>query len=125
MGKLVDDTVLDGALNVIKNGTTQISVCADTPTTYSQATTAGTFRLALKGSLTSGDFSGPADDTSGRKLTTVAHSAITVSNSGTATHVCLCSAAALLYVTTCTSQALTAGNTVTIPAWKINIPDPT
>jgi hypothetical protein len=125
MGKLVDDTVLDGALNIIKNGATQISVCADTPTNYSQATTAGTYRLALKTGLTSGDFTGPADDTSGRKLSTVAHSAISVSNSGTATHVCLCSGSVLLYVTTCTSQVLTAGNTVTIPIWKINIPDPT
>jgi hypothetical protein len=33
-------------------------------------------------------------------------------------------ASALLYVTTCTSQALTAGNTVTVPAWDIEIADP-
>jgi hypothetical protein len=126
MAKLVDDTVLDGALNIIKNNATQISVCADTPTTYSNATTAGAFRLALKTGLAAGDYTGPADDTSGRKLSTVAHSAISVSNSGTATHVCLCgTAATLYYVTTCTSQVLTAGNTVTIPMWKINIADPT
>lgn len=126
MGKLVDDTVLDGALNIIKNNATQLSVCADTPTTYSNATTAGAFRLALKTGLTSGDYTGPADDTSGRKLTVNAQSAISVSNSGTATHVALCgTAATLYYVTTCTSQALTAGNTVTVPLWKINIPDPT
>lgn len=126
MGKLVDDSVLDGALNIIKNNATQISVCKDTPTDYSTATTAGTHRLALKTGLTSGSYTGPADDASGRKLSTVEHAAISVSNSGTATHVCLCgTAATLYYVTTCTSQVLTAGNTVTIPIWKINIADPT
>jgi hypothetical protein len=31
----------------------------------------------------------------------------------------------LLYVTTCTSQVLTAANTVTVPAWIIQLADPT
>jgi len=31
----------------------------------------------------------------------------------------------LLYVTTCTLQALVAANTVTIPTWDIEIADPT
>jgi hypothetical protein len=48
-----------------------------------------------------------------------------VDTSGTATHVALCDATRLLYVTTCTSQALTSGNTVNIPAWDIEIADPT
>lgn len=30
----------------------------------------------------------------------------------------------LLYVTTCTSQSLTSGNTITFPAWDIEIADP-
>lgn len=125
MAKLVADAVLDAALNYIKNNTTQITVCKDTPTDYSTATTDGTHRLALKSGLSSSDFTGPEDDTSGRKLSTVAHSAISVSTSGNATHVCLCTGSVLLYVTTCTLQALVAGNTVTIPIWKISIADPT
>jgi hypothetical protein len=123
MGKLVDDTVLDGALNIIKNGATQIIVCSDTPTTYANAT--GTYDLATKTGLTGGDFT-VADDTSGRKCTVAQQATITVNHSGTATHVALCgTAATLYYVTTCTSQALTAANTVTVPAWKIGIADPT
>ena len=125
MGKLVHISVLDAALNVIKNGVTQITVCKDTPTDYATATTAGNHRLAIKGSLDDGDFTGPEADVSGRKLSTVEHAAIAVTNSGDATHVCLCSADTLLYATTCTTQTLTAGNTVTIPVWKINIEDPT
>jgi hypothetical protein len=124
MAKIVDDSVLDGALNIVKNGATQMSVCSSQPTTYAEAIT--TYKLAIKTGLTSASYTGPANgDSSGRKLTTVAQSAITVDSSGTATHIALCSGSILLYVTTCTSQALTAGNTVTIPAWKMEIADPT
>ena len=123
MGKLVDDTVLDGALNILKNGVTQLIVCADTPTTYANAT--ATYDLATKTGLTSGSFTGPANgDTNGRKLTVNSQATITVDHSGTATHIALCSGSVLLYVTTCTSQALTAANTVTVPAWDIEIADP-
>jgi hypothetical protein len=124
MGKLVDDTVLDGALNIIKNGATQIIVCSDTPTTYANAT--GTYDLATKTGLAAGDFTVADGDAGGRKVTVAQQATITVNHSGTATHIALCgTAATLYYVTTCTSQALTAGNTVTVPAWKITIPDPT
>ena len=124
MGKLVDDTVLDGALNVIKNNATQLIVCSDTPTNYSNAT--ATYDLATKVGLTSGNFTGPANGASGRKLTVNQAATLTVDHSGTATHIALCGAAnTLYYVTTCTSQVLTQGNTVTVPAWDIQIGDPT
>lgn len=122
MGKLVADAVLDAALSYIANNVTQLIVCADTPTTYANAT--ATYDLATKGSLTSGNFTGPADGASGRKLTVNQQATITIDHSGTATHIALCSGSVLLYVTTCTSQALTAGNTVTVPAWEIQIADP-
>ena len=71
-------------------------------------------------------FTGPADgDTSGRKLTVDASNSNTADASGTATHVGLIDAAVLLYVTTCTDQAVTSGNTVNISAWDIEISDPT
>jgi len=123
MGKLVDDTVLDGALNIVKNGVTQLAVCSTQPTTYEEAT--ATYKLALKTGLFSGSFTGPANgDTNGRKLTTNQQASITVDAGGSAQHIALCSGTALLYVTTCTAQTLTAGNTVTVPAWKIEIADP-
>ena len=123
MAKLVDDSVLDGALNIVKNGATQLSVCSAQPTTYTQATS--TYKLALKTGLTSGSFTGPANgDTSGRKLTVNEQASITVDATGDATHVALCSASVLLYVTTCTTQALTSGNSVTVPNWDVEIADP-
>lgn len=125
MAKLVADAVLDGALSVIQSNATQISVCATQPTNYTQATS--TYMLALYSSMTSGKYTGPADgDTNGRKLTVQQQSTISITNSGTAAHVALCAASTTLYyVTTCTTQALTSGNTVTIPAWDIEIADPT
>lgn len=124
MGKIVHDDVLDGALNVIKNNATRVCVCSTQPTTYTEAIT--TYKLAIK-TITGSDFTGPADDTSGRKLTSVQHSGITVDATGNAQHVAYGDSAnsKLLYVTTCTLQGLTSGNTVTVPAWKIGIADPT
>jgi hypothetical protein len=123
MAKLVDDSVLDGALNIVKNGVTQLSVCSQQPTTYTQAV--ATYKLALKTGLTSGSFTGPVNgDTNGRKLTVNQQAAIAVDADGAATHIALCSGTVLLYVTTCTSQQLTTGNTVTVPAWDIEIADP-
>jgi hypothetical protein len=74
--------------------------------------------------MSAGDFA-VADDTSGRKVTTTAKAAVPVDVTGSAQHVALVDATNLLYVTTCTPQTLTAGNTVDIPAWKINLQDPT
>ncbi len=122
MAKSVDDSVLDGALNVIKTNVTAISVCTTQPTTRTEAIT--TYMLATK-TISSADCTGPANgDVSGRKLTLNANSAISITNSGSAQHVALTSGTVLLYVTTCTTQSLTAGNTVTIPAWDIEIADP-
>jgi hypothetical protein len=123
MAKIVDDTVLDAALNIIKNGATQLCVCNALPTTYTQAT--ATYKLALKGSLTSANFTGPAEgDSSGRKLTVNQQATITVDTSGDATHIALCSGSVLLFATTCTLQTLTAANTVTVPAFDIELSDP-
>jgi hypothetical protein len=74
---------------------------------------------------TTTDYTVANGDTSGRKITTAAKSGVSVTASGTATHVSLDDGTTLLYVTTCTSQSLTSGNTVNIPAWKVEIADPT
>jgi hypothetical protein len=117
MGKWENDLIMDTALNYYKNNVTQVAVCNAQPTTYAEAT--ATFKLALKTGITSGSFTGPADgDVSGRKITKNAETGVTVDTSGTATHVAWCTGSVLLFVTTVTSQALTAGNTVTIPAHK-------
>jgi hypothetical protein len=121
--KTLDDSVIDGSLNVVKNGATQMAICSAQPTTYAEATS--TYKLALKTGLTAGSFTGPADgDTNGRKLTKNAETGITADASGTALFVALCSASVLLLVDSCTSQVLTAGNTVNTPTFVWTIADP-
>lgn len=128
MGKLVADAVLDAALQYLEDNVDFISVCEGAPTTYEHAhSTKGTGTGKALASSATPTFTGPADDTSGRKTTIDEEPSITVDASGTADHVALCNTTgtALLYVTTATQQALTSGNTVTVPAWKISIADPT
>lgn len=123
MAKTINSTVLDQALNYIKNNATRMCVCSAQPTTYTEAIT--TFELADV-TMASGDFTVGAGDVSGRKVAVAAKTAVPVDNTGTATHVALVdvTGTALLLVTTCTSQALTAGNTVTIPTWDDEIAAP-
>jgi hypothetical protein len=124
MAKTLDDSVIDGSLNVVKNGATQMCLCSAQPTTYTEAT--ATYMLVLKTGLTSSSFTGPANgDTSGRKLTKTAETGIPVTNTGTVLFVAFCSATVLLFVDTCTSQVVTAGNTANTPAFKWEIADPT
>jgi len=125
MAKAANDIVMDGALDIIATATRQIA-CSAQPTTYTEANS--TYALADV-TLSGGDFTKANGDTSGRKVTIGAKSGVLIDTSGTATHVALLDVtnSKLLYVTTCTSQALTANgsNTVNFPAWDIEIADPT
>lgn len=129
MGKLVHDNVLDAALQYLEDNVDWISVCEGAPITYEHAHSnkgVGAGKV-LAHSITP-TFTGPGDgDASGRKTTVDQEASITVDVSGDADHVALVFTGSilLLYVTTCTLQALTSGNTVTIPAWDIEIADPT
>lgn len=126
MAKTVHDDVLDGALNIIKNNCTRQVACSAQPTTYTEGN--ATYALADV-TLASTDFTHANGDTSGRKTTVAAKSGVLIDTTGTATHIALLDVAnsKLLYVTTCTSQALTANgsNTVNFPAWDIELADPT
>lgn len=124
MGKATPDAVLDKPLDEIATATRLIA-CSAQPTTFTEAN--ATYALADV-TMAGGDFTKANGDTSGRKVTMGAKSSVLIDNSGTATHVALVrvSDSTLLYVTTCTSQALTANgsNTVNFPAWDIEIADP-
>lgn len=122
MAKSVHDNVLDGAFDVLDQADL-MTVCNAEPTTRTEAIT--TFKLADVAMVPNTDFTKANGDTNGRKCTVAAKSAVAVDTTGTATHVALVDATRLLYVTTCTSQALTSGNTVNIPAWDVEIADPT
>lgn len=122
MAKTVHDDVLDGAFDVLDQADL-MTVCAGQPTTRTEAIT--TFKLADVAMTPNTDYTKANGDTNGRKVTVAAKSSVTVDTTGTADHVALVDATRLLYVTTCTSQGLTAANTVNFPAWKVEIADPT
>ena len=121
MAKSVHNDVLDAALNEIATANL-MTACNAQPTTRTEAVT--TFALADV-AMTAGDYTNADGDVSGRKVTIGQKTGVTVDTTGTANHVALVDATVLLYVTTATSQALTATNTMTFNSWKIEIADPT
>lgn len=126
MAKVVHDDVLDGAWDIIRNNCTRMTACAGQPASFAAANIGGANFLADV-TMAATDFTKANGDTSGRKVTAAQKTGVTVDNSGTADHVALLDVtlSKLLYVTTATSQALTAGNTMTFNAWDAEIADPT
>lgn len=118
MGKWQIDAMLDAALQYIEDNAVELYVCSAQPANY-----AGIAAVALTGAAVP-TFTGPVDgDTSGRKTTVDQEADIAITATGDATHIVLASATVLLYVTTTTTQGLTSGGTVTVPAWDIEIAD--
>jgi hypothetical protein len=124
MAKIVHDDVLDGAFDVLDQANLMIA-CSAQPTTRTEAVS--TYALADVAMTINTDYTKGNGDTNGRKVTVAAKSSVLIDTSGTATHIALVDGTRLLYVTTCTSQALTANgsNTVNFPAWDVEIADPT
>lgn len=124
MPKVAPDLVMDAALDYIAAATV-MHVCStlDATPTYAEIVAASLANVAVSGA----DFTKADGDVSGRKTTVSAKSNVDVTASGTANHVALVtsSGTTVRYVTTCTSQAVTNGNKVNIPAWDIEIADPT
>jgi hypothetical protein len=123
MTATLHDDVLDGALNIIKNNTENLYICKTAqPTTFAEASS--TYAVGVKATPT---FTGPANGASGRSLTVDAITDGTVSGSGTAGWYALTddSASKLLaaYELNAT-QVVTSGNTFTLTAIVINLPDP-
>jgi hypothetical protein len=113
---------MDAMLDLIATADT-MTVCSGQP-----ANVAGISAVALAdATLTpgdgNGDFTVGNGDTNGRKLTVAAQSNVDIDTSGTATHVVI-DDGTNLYITTCSSQALTSGGTVTVPAVDIEVADP-
>ncbi len=119
MAKFVADAILDLLLDGIAGGT-RLVVCSGQPANFAGIAAVALADVVIDG----GDFSKANGDTSGRKVTVAQQAAIPIDASGTATHVSIDDGATLLAVTTCTSQALTAGGTVTVPAHDYEVSDP-
>jgi len=127
MAKYVPDTQMDAGL-AGTDACDKMTLCEGQPASFAEATTAkgAGGKMLAEVAMVAGDIV-IADDTSGRKATMAAKNGVSVGVSGDADHIALVvtGTSTLGPVTTCTSQAVTAGNTVNIGSWKHNIPDPT
>lgn len=125
MGKFVKDSTMDLALADIAT-CTLLSVCsgAGTPTdgTLASVTLAS---VALTAGNGNGDYTIADGTTSGRKITVTQQADVSITATGDATHVVLSVGGVVKAVTTCTTQTLTSGGTVTVPAFSDEIADPT
>jgi hypothetical protein len=125
MAASIPDTVLDAQLGLITDAT-RVSACSQAPTSYAEATTGGTYALAVA-TISAADFAAAAADTSGRKQQFKGKTGASVSNPGTATYVVFSKStdSSIKAILACTSQVLTAGNTLDFPAFYFHIPEPT
>lgn len=123
MGKAAPDATIDSMFDYIDQCNI-MHVCSGEPANYAGIAAVSLADVALTPDT---DFTKANGDTSGRKVTVAAKTGVTVDNSGTATHIAIARTtdSTLRYVTQCTSQVLTAGNTVNVPAWDIEVADPT
>ena len=104
----LNDRVFDNGLTVLDTEGNRVDICSQEPTTYAAATS--TYTL---GNETSISVSAPANATpNGRKVTLAAITGASVTGTGTATG------------SLSASQAVTSGNTFSLTASDIRIPDP-
>lgn len=124
MAKFVADAVLDAPLNKIATAT-RLVVCSGQPANFAGIAAVALADVTMTAGAGNGDYTIADGDVSGRKLTVLAQTGVPVDSSGTATHIALDDGTTLLHVTTCTSQVLTAGNTVNTPAYDAEFADVT
>ena len=116
MAKIIPDSVLDSMANLLKG--TVIRVLSSEPADRAAAVAATLATQAFSGTITNG-----AGSPDGRSLTFPEQTDVPITVTGTATHVSLDDGAILNFATTCTSQALTSGGTVTVPQFTYTLRD--
>lgn len=118
----VADYVLDAALAKLDTEANRLDITSQEATTYAEATT--TYTLGNKTALSVG---APADRTpNGRKVTVAAITDGSVTGTGTATHWAIVDTGNSRLLATgalSASQGVTSGNTFTLAAFDIGVPD--
>lgn len=119
----IADYVLDAALAKLIGEADRIDITSQEATNYTEATS--TYTLGNSPSVV---FAAATDgDTSGRKSTCGAISDGSVTASGTATHFAISDVSEsrlLVTGTLTTQQSVVSGNTFTVAAFDVEIPDP-
>jgi hypothetical protein len=123
MAGFLADRIFDNGLTVLDTEATHLYITSSQATTYAEATS--TYALGNKSSLSIG---APADRVGGgRKVTVAAITDGSVTATGTAAYYAIVDSANSRLLATdvlSASQAVTSGNTFTLPAFDIYIPDP-
>lgn len=119
---LIADRVFDVGLTVLDTEANRLDICSLEPTTYTSATS--THTLGNKTSLSIG---APADRApNGRMVTVATFSDGSVTGTGTASHWAITDTVNSRLLATgslASSQSVTSGNTFSLPAFNIGIPD--
>lgn len=118
----INDRVFDNGLTILDTEANRLDICSQEPTTYTEATS--TYTLGNKTSLSIG---APGDATpNGRKVTVAAITDGTVTTTATASNWAITDTVNSRLLATgglSSSQAVTSGNTFTLGAFDIRIPD--
>lgn len=117
----IADYILDLLLAEFANAN-NLYICSQEPTTFTGATS--TYKLGTKTAISIG---APADRTpTGRKVTVASFSNGTVDANGTATHWALTKTTGSVLMATgalAASQVVTSGNSFSLAAFDIGVPD--
>lgn len=118
----INDRVFDNGLTVLDTEANRLDICSQEPTTYAEATS--TYTLGNKTALSIG---APEDRTpNGRKVVVAAITDGAVTGTGTASHWAIVDTGNSRLLATgslAASQSVTNGNTFTLGAFDIGIPD--
>lgn len=120
MAKFSPITTLDALLDKVATAT-RITVCSAQPATFADI---ATYALA-SATKASTDYTKTGAAGVARNLAVSQSSSLAIATSGDGSHVVLDDGTALTEVTTCATQTLTAGGTVSIPAWNVVAQQPT
>lgn len=124
MAGYINHDAFDAALNVIKNNVTHLYITDDTgaPDTFTKASS--TYACGVKAGPT---FTGPANHSSGRKITVDAIGDGSITANATAKYFALTdntNSKLYVYQELASTQGVTSGNTFTLTAIIIAITDP-
>lgn len=118
----LNDRVFDLGLNVLDTEANRLDICSLEPATYAAATSTNTL-----GNKTGFTIGAPSDRTpTGRRVTTQAITDGVVTATGTASHWAITDTVNSRLLATgalASSQAVTSGNTFTLGAFDLGIPD--
>lgn len=114
MAKFASLAVQDAPLDVIATAV-EMYICNGQPTDRADAIAKARHAAAI--TMAGGDYA--KTTSTGNRVLTVTGKSVTANSTGTVDHVALCTASALLYVTTGTAQTANSGSSVSVASFIV------